>query len=832
MPPLNTFSRSCLAVAISQAILLPANAATITVNNSSDSGTADTCTLRQAISSANRNQTQGNCVAGDSDEEDLIIFDPTVFPASSQETIALLRTPAVFGTTDLEITSDMTITGPSPHGLTIDAGGRDRVFSIEDSASVSLNNLTMTRGRGRNFEGGGAMFILDSTVNLTNCTISNNSAVIRTNGAGILAGASTINLMNSTVSNNVTGGDGGGISAFFGSIINITNSTISDNVAVDGGGIRLSLSTLNLSNSTVSGNTVRSSGSNITSKGGGIYIYESTATLTNNIVSGNRARSSGTAIYVADFLRPSTVTTSYNLFGDDATNNNRAFGNFTPNEADITATSNGTQPTALASILLPLADNGGATHTHALPDNSPAIGTADTSFCPVDDQRGFARDRIDSETCNIGSYEVGAALTLAIDADSVTENGGDSATTATVSRNTDTTEALTVSLASDDGSEASVPTTVVIPVGQASVSFNIGAVGDGIVDGTQTATITASASSFASGSDTLDVTDVDVATLTLSIAAASITENGGTTIATVTRNTDTTGPLTVSLANDDASEASLPTTVVIPAGQASASFTISAANDGFVDGTQTVTITASEDGHTSGSDTLDVTDADAPTLTVAIDSASIAENGGTTTATVSRNTLINPPLTVTLTSDDTSEAIVPTTVVFPVEMLSVSFTINSVIDGLVDGTQTVTITASESDFASGSDTLNVTDVDVATLTLSIDAASITENGATTATVTRNTDTTGPLTVSLANDDTSEASVPTTVVIPAGQASASFAIGAVSDDFVDGIETVTITASEDGHLSSSDTLEVSNVDTAALTVVIDADSVAEDAGGQL
>ena len=66
---------------------------------------------------------------------------------------------------------------------------------------------------------------------------------------------------------------------------------------------------------------------------------------------------------------------------------------------------------------------------------------------------------------------------------------------------------------------------VIIAAGQTtSPTFNINAVDDAIVDGTQTVIITGSATAHADGTDTLDVTDDDVAGLTVTIVAASISE--------------------------------------------------------------------------------------------------------------------------------------------------------------------------------------------------------------------------------------------------------------------------------------------------------------------
>jgi len=70
-------------------------------------------------------------------------------------------------------------------------------------------------------------------------------------------------------------------------------------------------------------------------------------------------------------------------------------------------------------LLLPLASNGGPTHTHALratecgidscTPGSPAIDAADNTACPATDQRGVARpfdgDGDGNAVCDIGAHE-------------------------------------------------------------------------------------------------------------------------------------------------------------------------------------------------------------------------------------------------------------------------------------------------------------------------------------------------------------------------------------------------------------------------------------------
>ena len=107
------------------------------------------------------------------------------------------------------------------------------------------------------------------------------------------------------------------------------------------------------------------------------------------------------------------------------------------------------------------------------------------------------------------------------------------------------------------------------------------------------------------------------ATLSVNLAATSISEGDGAqaTTATISRDTAGTTPLIVRLSSSDPSEATVPTTITIPAGRlASASFHIAAVDDTRVDGRQSVTISALAAGHTSGQAILAVVDNDATNI--------------------------------------------------------------------------------------------------------------------------------------------------------------------------------------------------------------------------
>ena len=101
--------------------------------------------------------------------------------------------------------------------------------------------------------------------------------------------------------------------------------------------------------------------------------------------------------------------------------------------------------------------------------------------------------RSDSATLEVTDDDVPLVLSVALADASVSEGAGAAATTATVTR-TDPRGNLTVTLTSDDVSEATLPAQVTFLDGESSATVDIAAVDDSAVDGTQTVTLSAAAS--------------------------------------------------------------------------------------------------------------------------------------------------------------------------------------------------------------------------------------------------------------------------------------------------------------------------------------------------
>ena len=332
----------------------------MTVNSLSDVAANDgLCTLREAITSANTNTASGAASGecGAGGALDVIGFSVT-------GTIVLTGALP-------NMTTAMALNGPGARLLTVSGGNAYRVFNVAAGASVTLSHLKVADGSAYS----GAGIENSGTLTLSFCVVSDNHAARPNNndpfsvGGGINnTSGGVLNVSNSTISGNSTsnffGDRGGGINSE--GTATLTNTTVSSNTAVWAGGIGGS-GTLTLRHSTVTAN-------HATYAVGGVHFTTGTATLGNTIVAGNTADSS-----VPD-CGGSFTSEDYNLIGD-------ATG---WNASGATAHN----ITGVAAGLGPLQDNGGPTPTHRPLYNSPAVDkgkSVNAGFGVLNDQRGLPR---------------------------------------------------------------------------------------------------------------------------------------------------------------------------------------------------------------------------------------------------------------------------------------------------------------------------------------------------------------------------------------------------------------------------------------------------------
>ncbi len=349
---------------------------------------------------------------------------------------------------------NLSLLGPGADALAIDGNANDRVFIHPYNGTFTIESLTVRNGRDRasgfDLAGGGCiaeasyLALSNSVVSgcyaggegayggaiyayglqMNNSTLAGNTAygihenagtaafggaafvyqlkmsdsIVSGNTAGhheagrpsydIGGGIITIrasNVASSTIERNYATGRGGGLASFSQDGMSIVNSTISGNrtVTAGGGGIFIRpLAYLSLVNSTVTLNHAN--------EGGGLFAGPAVApTLSSNLVFGNTA----TVAASADLASSGNlvIAGSHNLVGA------AGLGVLLP--ADTLQAD---------PHLLPLANNGGATPTHAIARGSPAIDAGTNSAASVFDQRGTGYPRVYGPAPDIGSYEVQA----------------------------------------------------------------------------------------------------------------------------------------------------------------------------------------------------------------------------------------------------------------------------------------------------------------------------------------------------------------------------------------------------------------------------------------
>ncbi|GAB3998233.1 hypothetical protein GCM10028807_45350 [Spirosoma daeguense] len=219
-------------------------------------------------------------------------------------------------------------------------------------------------------------------------------------------------------------------------------------------------------------------------------------------------------------------------------------------------------------------------------------------------------------------------LELVILPTTISESAGANATQAILRRTSSSTIAFTANLSASRPNTLVLPSTISLAEGENEKTFTIGVVDNSLLDGQRLVTVTASlyvascgcnapATSSGSVSATVIVNDDDGPSLSLTGIPQTLREglaNAGTL--RITRNGPTTSALSVTLTSSDLTEATLPTTTVIPAGQTFVDIAITTLDDGITDGNQTVYFTATATGLAAGSTFVIVTDLNLPDLQI------------------------------------------------------------------------------------------------------------------------------------------------------------------------------------------------------------------------
>ncbi|TWU51636.1 dockerin type I domain-containing protein [Rubripirellula reticaptiva] len=197
--------------------------------------------------------------------------------------------------------------------------------------------------------------------------------------------------------------------------------------------------------------------------------------------------------------------------------------------------------------------------------------------------------------------------------------------------------------------------------------------------------------------ETMTINVLPAPSLALEISQSRIKEDGDVDAASLTvrrsgaaANVDTV----ISLSSDDATEATVPATVTIPAGQTTATVSISAVDDNLLDGDQTVTLSASGAGIASSTAQLVVGDAESISATVTGNMIAEQDAGSVFLVLARSNTDVGDAITVNIAGFDRSQLDLAASVEIAAGQQEVRVPIVPVDDNVPELTLAVTLTAS------------------------------------------------------------------------------------------------------------------------------------------
>jgi hypothetical protein len=250
---------------------------------------ASNCSLRNAIASAEG--TPGGTV---------------VMPASLPGTYTLSHGA-------LEITGDLTITGPGAGTVSISGGGASQLISIPAAATIAaISGVALDDGSLTGLASAGGAVRNSGTLTLTNVTVNGNSVVTGPGGApsgGAIASSGHLTVIGCNFSDNLvetTSGGGvprGGAIASTGSLA-VSSSTFSNNIAelvsegggAEGGAILQIEGALTISGSTFSGNTTKTGTQGGVAVGGAVESIRAAVAISASAFAANLASAGPEAI--------------------------------------------------------------------------------------------------------------------------------------------------------------------------------------------------------------------------------------------------------------------------------------------------------------------------------------------------------------------------------------------------------------------------------------------------------------------------------------------------------------------------------------------------------
>ncbi|GAK20136.1 T1SS secreted agglutinin [Vibrio sp. JCM 19052] len=310
---------------------------------------------------------------------------------------------------------------------------------------------------------------------------------------------------------------------------------------------------------------------------------------------------------------------------------------------------------------------------------------------------------------------------------SSTAEGGDTNFTVSIDQKADEDVVVTFTIGGDVNNDDYIAPntyTVTIPAGQTSVDLDIETLDDGIYEGAEDLTVTLTQTSGADSSlntaskeASVSVTDEQTAPKVSIVADQDSVNEGQTAGFTVSLDQIADENVTVEFeysgTAQDGTDFTGVASIEVPAGQSSVDLDITTLTDGTYEGAESFTVTikdvegAEATASTNNSASVTINDAQqAPKVSIVADTGSTTE-GGDANFTVSIDQKADEDIVVTFTIGgdvDSDDYTAPNTytVTIPAGQTSVDLDIETLDDGIYEGTENLTVTLTETSGADSS----------------------------------------------------------------------------------------------------------------------------------
>ena len=268
---------------------------------------------------------------------------------------------------------------------------------------------------------------------------------------------------------------------------------------------------------------------------------------------------------------------------------------------------------------------------------------------------------------------------------------------------------LTVQLAAEPAPRLRVLAPAVLRAGETTAEFAFEVVNDLLPQIPVTATFTGTAVGWEVRPATTLLADDEP--LTLSWRVGSQVMEGASQTATLLASSPSPGPLSIRLSSTEPSVIKLPRSVILPAGATEVTFEIRAYEDDLLTGLQTVELRAEVPGQSIARTTVTVPDNEPRLLTLVLPPRISEADGSAQSGTVRLGGRAAEAVSVTLTSEDPSELVLPAQVVIPVGQDRIGFPLTVPDDPDQDGTRPVLVSATAAGFDGATARTEVADND-------------------------------------------------------------------------------------------------------------------------